>query len=136
MKKQKKGSVSGKRRQRKSFLKPVRKTGIETKNPATAQMRVTAESLKNFLMLNTKRPKVKNKDTNMLKRGSLGVQREREETDVCGDFIATNRSRLEFDDEQVEAVMRRAAKRSWVAQTRQQHTSNVIAREQSARLTS
>lgn len=77
MKKQKKGSVSGKRRQRKSFLKPVRKTGMETKNPATAQMRVTAESLKNFLMLNTKRPKVKNKDTNMLKEALWGY-RERE----------------------------------------------------------
>ena len=51
-------------------------------------------------------------------------------------FIVTNRSLLEFEDEQVEAVISRAAKRSWVAQTRQQQTSNVMAKEQSAKLTS
>lgn len=31
---------------------PVRNTGMDTKNPATAQIRVTAESFKNFLILN------------------------------------------------------------------------------------
>lgn len=48
----------------------------------------------------------------------------------------TNLSLLEFEVEQVEAVISRAAKRSWVAQTKQQHTSNVMAKEQRARLTS
>ena len=30
----------------------MRKTGMDTKKPATAQIRVTAESFKNFLILN------------------------------------------------------------------------------------
>lgn len=39
----------------KNISKPVRKMGIETKKPATAQIRVTAESLKNFLILNRRK---------------------------------------------------------------------------------